>query len=77
MSMNRPTKFIRAKLAANTLPRTLPTSLMRGKGDGQPCSGCDTPIDPVHIEYTLDFGGGQIIRFHADCEQAWRRATGN
>jgi hypothetical protein len=71
------TKSIRFKLASNTLPRTLPRTLTREKGDGQPCSGCDTPIDPVHVMYVLDFGGGQLIRFHADCERAWRVETGN
>jgi len=72
-----PLARIRNKLTANLLPKTRPGSATRRKGDGQPCSGCDTPIDPVHIQYDMDFGGGQIIRLHADCERGWRRETGN
>jgi hypothetical protein len=71
------TKSIRAKIATNALPKVLPRSATRGKGDGEPCSGCDAPIEPAHVQYELDFGGGQIIRFHADCERTWRTETGN
>jgi hypothetical protein len=76
-AMNRPLETLREKLAAGVLPKSLPVRATRGKGDGQLCSGCDTPIEPAHIQYELDFGAGQILRLHADCELGWRRETRN
>jgi hypothetical protein len=75
--MNSPTNAIRAKVSENALPRTLPKSMTSGGGGGQPCSGCGALIQPARPRYALDFGGGQIFRFHAECEQIWRRETGN
>jgi hypothetical protein len=66
-------RIIRAKLTANALPETVPVRAKLGKGDGQSCSGCDTPIEPAHKEWVLEFGAAAeeevTIRFHADCER--------
>jgi hypothetical protein len=71
--MATPLATVRAKLVAGTLPRAQPARIMRGRGDGQRCSGCEEPIDPTRVRYELDFGDGQTLRLHAHCERYWRR----
>jgi hypothetical protein len=74
-------RIIRDKLTASALPEVVPLRAKLGKGDGQLCSGCDTPIEPAHKEWVLEFGAAAeeevVIRFHADCERLWRAETGN
>jgi hypothetical protein len=71
--MATPLAAIRAKIAAGTLPRILPARVTRGRGDGQPCSGCEQPIDRVRVRYELDFGDERVVQFHAHCERYWRK----
>jgi hypothetical protein len=75
-------RIFRAKLTANALPEVVPLRAKLGTGDGQLCSGCDTPIEPAHKEWVLEFAVAAeeeevVIRFHADCERIWRAETGN
>jgi hypothetical protein len=65
-------RIIREKIKTNALPTVVPLRAKSGKGDGQACSGCDTPIEPVHTEWVLEFAGVGTVRFHADCERIWR-----
>ena len=70
-------KRLSAKLETGEIPKTLPTSLAKARGDGSRCTGCDKAISRTQVGYVLDFGGGRVVLFHEDCEQLWRRATGN
>jgi hypothetical protein len=68
---------IRGKLRENRLPRTVPLRARILEGDGQHCSGCDLPIKIGYKMWELEVSGGPTIRFHEECEQLWRKQTGN
>jgi hypothetical protein len=67
---------IRAKLRVNRLPARAPLRARTGDAGGQQCSGCGLPIEVGQV-WELEFPGGPIVQFHADCEQIWRTETGN
>src|SRR6267378_3340653 len=75
---------IRARLANGSLPRerawtSSETSTTGGtphnaativQGHGEPCSGCDTPINEAYAPFS-DVAGNRMIRFHDVCEKIW------
>jgi len=69
-------QIIQAKLAKGTL-RTDPCvgSVEAVRGVRHPCSGCDRPITPDHVEMRAAFADGGHLRFHPWCFVAWYRAT--
>jgi hypothetical protein len=62
---------IREKLLTGTLPRTPRARMWAGNGAGEPCAGCDQPIEPDQVEY--EFGNGALIRMHLGCAALWEK----
>jgi len=69
-------QIIQVKLAKGTL-RTDPCvgSVEAVRGVQDPCSGCDRPITPDHVEMRAAFADGGHLGFHPWCFVAWYRAT--
>jgi len=75
---------IRARLANGSLPRerawtasetsrtggTPPNAVTIVQGHGEPCSGCDTPINEAYAPFS-DVAANRMIRFHEACEKIW------
>ncbi len=76
---------IRARLANGSLPRerawtasetsrtvggTPPNAVTIVQGHGEPCSGCDTPINEAYAPFS-DVAGNRMICFHDVCEKIW------
>ena len=54
------------------LPTARDTPLYVGHGTNGDCAGCDEKIIASDIEYETDQTGTLILRFHADCYNAWK-----
>ena len=67
----------REYVATGRLPRTVPASLLAGRGSGTAkCSLCAKTIDPEHIEYELPGGpNGSKAHFHLRCHAIWQLAA--
>jgi hypothetical protein len=75
---------IQARLANGSLPRerasttsktsaiwaTPPNAVTTVEGHGEPCSGCDTPINEAYAPFS-DVAANRMIRFHSTCEKIW------
>lgn len=51
-----------------------PLRTWAGQGTGLTCHLCGRPIEAHEIEYEVELppeGGGQRLRFHFRCQQAW------
>lgn len=67
--------LIGAKLSAGRLPRAVPVNVWAGYGTGRACDGCHVAIPRLEIEYEVDVPGDEIVRFHGECLEAWRRCV--
>lgn len=62
---------IREKLTARTLPATGGITFA-GLGTGQICDGCDAPILPEEMDYTVEAADRRNFRFHVRCVLLWQ-----
>jgi hypothetical protein len=54
------------------LPASRDTKLYVGHGTNVMCAGCDEKITGSEMEYETDQTDTLILRFHADCYNAWK-----
>ena len=54
------------------LPASRDTKLYVGHGTNVICAGCDEKITGSEMEYETDQTDTLILRFHADCYNAWK-----
>jgi len=62
---------IREKLTAGTLPDAGAITFA-GFGTGQICDGCDAPILPEEMDYTVEARDRRTFRFHVRCVLLWQ-----
>src|SRR5262245_36051691 len=57
----------RNKLDAGFLPTSAPEKTLAGSGSGQPCDGCDEPIEGMQAACERSYADGRTLRFHLGC----------
>lgn len=65
----------RKRIERHELPRQEPSHIWGGRGSGQPCSLCHSPILPSECEYELEqceAGIVRVYRLHVACETVWQ-----
>jgi hypothetical protein len=61
----------RDKMKRGGLPAPFPAKPWRGRGVGEPCSGCGDVIERDEIEIDVDVRGALTLAFHEECYRAW------
>ena len=62
---------IRAKIGSGILPSERPDNVFAGHGDAEPCTGCEKPILPAQVAWTLRNTREVTHRFHVGCFGLW------
>jgi hypothetical protein len=58
---------IRRKVDRGQLPRVRPRKILAGFGDKLRCGGCDAPIYPAQVRWTVQPDGGRPVALHIGC----------
>jgi hypothetical protein len=61
------------RIRRGDLPAPFKAKLYIGPGTRVVCAGCDELILPAEREIELDHDNQRVLRFHAECHDAWSR----
>jgi len=60
-----------AQILEGTLRASMHGTVWVGPGSGKACSGCGENINDTDSEFEREHSEASILRFHAECYDAW------